>query len=471
MIRLAVALAVPVLGAWFFLRPSWPQDRLGAAGRVLLFCLAAGAGLGFSSCTYFLWFPLLGPPRGGYIACELVLAIVGLAFYLYGAGRPAPSEAVPVVAPPSGGARWLWVPFAVSAFLAVRYLALYYTGEPHGEWDACMIWNLRARFLYRAADDWQDAFTPIISHTDYPLFLPASVARCWQYVGDDWTFVPFILALVMVGLTAAMLVSGLNVLRGGGQGWLAGTVLFCSYTYVHTARLQYADVPLGFFILATAVVFVLHDRAGRSGRLWPALGGAMAGFAAWTKNEGLLFLAAVVTVRLAVALRDRRVRVSAREWAWFIAGLAPAGLTLLYFKTQLAPANDLVAGQGSATIDRVLDLARHEQILRALALDLWDVAPFMLVVLTGYALLVGRPPAERRAVGTLSPALVLALMAVGYYLVYLTTPYDLGWHLQTSSRRLLAQLWPLALFVFFLATGTLQEAAARGRPISTAGRR
>jgi hypothetical protein len=334
-----------------------------------------------------------------------------------------------------------------------------------------MIWNLRARFLDRVtAENWWDTFTPLISHTDYPLFVPASVARCWRYVGEEWTLAPFALALLMVGLTAGLLVSGLNLLRGGGQGWLAGTALFCSYTYLHSARQQYADVPLGLFMLATAVAFTFHDRAGRSGRFFAVLAGAMVGCAAWTKNEGLLYLAATVLARLVVAVSDRRWGVTARDLAWFGVGLVPAGLTLVYFKTQLAPPNDLITGQGGATLDRIGDLVRHLQIVRALAVDVWEVAPYMVAILGVYALLVGRAPAGRRVAGTLAPALVLAFMVLGYYLVYLTTPYDLAWHLRTSSRRLVAQLWPLTLFVFFLATATLEEAAARDQPATDSGR-
>lgn len=464
MIWFLLAIAVPIAGAWLGLRPAAPGGRCGADSRLLHFCLAAGLGLGLTSCSFFLWHPLFGRPAAGYIAFELLLAALLVVIAVARSGSPAQGEAgAPAPAAPRW-VRWLWLPWAVSGALALRYLALYYSGEPHGEWDACMIWNLRARFLYRPSPDWRDAFTPIIAHTDYPVFLPASVARCWLYVGNDSTLVPFALALLMIGLTAGLLVSGLNLLRRGGQGWLAGTVFFSSYTYVYAARQQYADVPLAFFFLAAAAAFSLHDRTGRASAFWPALAGALAGFAAWTKNEGLLFLAAIVLTRLVVAVRDRRGGRTARELAWFAAGLAPAGSTLLYFKTQLAPPNDLVAAQGASTLDRIVDLARHEQVLRTVANDVWEVAPYMAAILALYALLVGRPPRAHRAPGVLTPAFVLALLAIGYYLVYVTTPYDLAWHLRTSSSRLVAQLWPLTLFVFFLATATLEETAARSRP-------
>jgi hypothetical protein len=54
----------------------------------------------------------------------------------------------------------------------------------------------------------------------------------------------------------------------------------------------------------------------------------------------------------------------------------------------------------------------------------------------------------------------LGLTLAGYAFVYLTTPQDLAWHLRTSLHRLLLQLWPSALFVFFLLVKTPEQALA-----------
>jgi formate hydrogenlyase subunit 3/multisubunit Na+/H+ antiporter MnhD subunit len=41
----------------------------------------------------------------------------------------------------------------------------------------------------------------------------------------------------------------------------------------------------------------------------------------------------------------------------------------------------------------------------------------------------------------------LILMLIGYFFVYVNTPYDIGWHLETSLVRLYVQLWPSFVFV------------------------
>jgi hypothetical protein len=50
-----------------------------------------------------------------------------------------------------------------------------------------------------------------------------------------------------------------------------------------------------------------------------------------------------------------------------------------------------------------------------------------------------------------SSVLVLPLILAGYFFIYLITPYDLRWHLRFSLNRLFLQLWPSAVFLFFLA--------------------
>jgi hypothetical protein len=104
----------------------------------------------------------------------------------------------------------------------------------------------------------------------------------------------------------------------------------------------------------------------------------------------------------------------------------------------------------------LLDGTRHAQVVVAFAEQVWAVAPFAVVFLGGYAVLVGLP-AARGVPGRAAPWLVLATATAGYYLVYVTTPFDVTWHTTTSLGRLLAQLWPLFLFALFLTIDTPHE--------------
>jgi hypothetical protein len=47
-------------------------------------------------------------------------------------------------------------------------------------------------------------------------------------------------------------------------------------------------------------------------------------------------------------------------------------------------------------------------------------------------------------------AIVLGLLLASYYVVYVTTPFDITWHVTTSVDRLLVQLWPGLVLTVFL---------------------
>lgn len=406
---------------------------------------------------------MFGHPDDTLIGVEIGLLVVcGLPVVRRPAGRATPGPGTWPPRPAGRVGAWLWIPFVITAGAAARYAAVRYEWFPHGEWDAVAIYNLRARFLFLSTDNWRDAFSPVNWVPDYPLLVPATVARCWVYMNADSNLAPAVFAWVMAGLTTGVLVAGLNALRGGGQGWVAGTLLLGTECFVRATATQYADVPLSFFLLGTAVIFAVHDRTGRASPFLPAAAGMLASLAAWCKNDGLLFCVAVLVARVGAAVLTRRRAGVARDLAWVIGGGLPVAVVLAYFKACIAPPNDLVAAQGAATIPRILDWSRHALILRTAAAELWTLGFDKGILLAACAIVLGRSPADRRGPGGIGAALLLAIMVVGYYCVYLTSPHDLRWQLDTSFFRLVSQLWPLALFVFFLHVRTVDEAVSFG---------
>jgi hypothetical protein len=348
------------------------------------------------------------------------------------------------------------------AFILVLLCCLFVAGwylhhSPHGDWDAWAIWNLRARFLHRGGDHWTAAFSPLLpwSHADYPLLLPSAVARGWIYAGDETTLVPRWIAGLCGASAVGLLMATLALLRGTSQGYLGGLVLLATPYFVEQTTAQLADVPLAFFFLASVAFFEIQDRGAGDVRL-PLLAGLTAALAAWTKNEGALFLVVTAIVRL--VLSPRR----GRELAAFALGALPIVLALAYFKLRLAPVNDLVAGQGTqATWQRLIDVRRYGLVAWFYLVAAVSIGPGLVVLLALYRVLMGGAPDRPRRGHTLA---VLVLMLAGYAVVYLTTPNDLAWHLSDSVHRLFVQLWPSTLFAFFLATATPEEARTTRSP-------
>ena len=55
-------------------------------------------------------------------------------------------------------------------------------------------------------------------------------------------------------------------------------------------------------------------------------------------------------------------------------------------------------------------------------------------------------------------------MLACYFLIYVTTPCELHWHLATSAGRLLLHVWPLGTWMLFLSLATPEESAEESSP-------
>ena len=196
------------------------------------------------------------------------------------------------------------------ALLAVVLLAIVFSisgawtvwnHRPSGTWDAYQIYNRTARFVYRGQADWLQSFSPKLDpvfHADYPLLLPLSIASSWDALGRESPHVPLLLSGILMFACAGLFASGLALVKSLSQAGVGLLILLNTPLFVITGASQTADVPLAFFILATAILVYLYAARQEPGLL--VLAGLTSGLAAWTKNEGQLFLV-VTGVSLFVA--------------------------------------------------------------------------------------------------------------------------------------------------------------------------
>jgi hypothetical protein len=464
-LRLALALVIPLVTGFLFLCFLWPGKSASRAQLLLKVFLAGGLGLGISSVGFFLWLAAFRSAGNGYVIAEASLALCLCALLSYriktrnSAVRPELHSA-PMVA--SRIRLFVGAAFCLALACSLITLSLLLLREPNGQYDAVAIWNLRARFIFRGGEQWTDAFSTALmaTHPDYPLLLPLSVVRCWKYAGYEAAIVPPLIAMFFAVATIGLLVSAIATLRTVTQGFLAGLVLLAPFLFITTGVSENADTPLGFFLLAILVLLCLQDRMPDGKYKFLLVAGMMTGFAAWTKNEGWLFLAAVVIARFIVTVRG--LRACLRQLLTFAIGLAPILLVVIYFKMRFAPSNDLVAAQGfRSTADKLLDSSRYLLILKAFADQVadfggWYANPTYLLIF--YPLCLGVRVEEEDRPGIATSIITLGLILTGYFFVYVTTPHDLSWHLRTSLDRLLIQLWPSFVFVYFLIVRALEQA-------------
>ncbi|MCL2670173.1 MAG: glycosyltransferase family 39 protein, partial [Syntrophaceae bacterium] len=296
-LRMLLSLLLPAISGvllTFLLLPG--GDRVRPSMLLFRFFTGIGFGLGIASCLQFLCL-LAGTPRA-VIALDLAVCLA-LGFTVWFHGRQAAGDEPALVGKdhqPRSGAwfdRLLSPLFGLGLVAWLVSFAVATLREPQGRWDAWLIWNMHARFLYRGGEAWRDAFASGLdwSHWDYPLLLPLSILRGWIYAGQEELRMPAVIALVFTFLTLGLLVSALCVFRHRTQGLLAGLLLLGTPFFIAMGAAQFADVPLAFFILATVTILTWQQRSVRPGAL--ALAGLAAGLAAWTKNEGLLFILVV----------------------------------------------------------------------------------------------------------------------------------------------------------------------------------
>jgi hypothetical protein len=436
--------------------------------------LGLGFGLGLTSVIWFVSWWLFGPSLTPAITFEGV-ALVAIAWKFkrrtsdcleFAAGGRSSSLVAFVILIATGVAVSTAILFSVRLFRII----------PHGEWDAWSVWNLHARFLFLGGvRTWNVMSAPELnySNADYPLMLPMSIFRVWCFQGTDSVLGPQVIGFVFLFGTAGLLASAITLIRDPLQGCLALVALLGVEPYVHTGSAEYADIPLSYFVLCAVVLLTFYEESEARFPGFIALAGLSAGFAAWTKNEGQLFLITILLSQLLKVLWRRDGRVIGTGVAWFVAGAAgPVAMTLAY-KMALAPRSDVMTWTNGADLfQRLFDLHRLGVILRTLALEVWSFGgwvPEIVVLGIVYFVCFGIVTNLKQGRAALENVTILVLMLTGEIFVYLVGRYDIAWWLSTSATRLLEQLWPAALFVFFTALrgpGALQSSEGTESPRS-----
>src|ERR1700675_1387208 len=441
-----------------FLFPAPPRWSLHS---VFLFSLGTGLGMGIASCLYFLSLVLFGPSPlilAGFGAIVAATAILG--------GMRAKSRGIALewAAGPATPGYLTGLLFLAAAF-AVTMFVVYSLEKPHGEWDAWSIWNLKARFLFRGGEGWKNAVSSQIpnSHPDYPLLLPSIVAMCWTLARAESISAPIAVAFLFTLGACGLLISSIGILRGKTPAFVAGILVLATSAFVQLGAMQYADVPMSFYILATLALLCLQDRFPADLRFSIAAG-LTAGFAPWTKNEGWLFLAAVLLARLIAILRFDNRAVLGPQFLRLAGAALPSVALTAFFKLRFAPPNDLLAQKASDLAAHVSVLGRWVITLEVFVKMLFVMGGFLLpivLILGLYWFLVRFHVEERDRTPLATVLLSIGLMLAGELAIYVVFPPDIVTQLNVSLERLCMQLWPAALLAFFLAANPPQLVTLR----------
>ena len=479
---LLISLAMPIATAFFIVNMAWPEKDSFRSEFAVKTCLSIGLGLGLSSWLFFTCLVLFGAGTKYFIWFDLILLTTSLTLFIFKKKNPFDSVLKPEPPSPESPSMerkcfnyFLYAGFIILSLIAIISFVLRLLNEPHGSWDAWNIYNLGARFIFRGSVKWATAFSNPYgwSLPDYPLLIQGNVARIWSYVGYETLMAPVLQAFLFTSATVMLMVFSLSRLQNKNQGLIAGMVLLGTPFFIYNGSSLIADVPVGFYILATVVLYCLIDERSEEKPGLVLLCGAMAGFGAWTKNEGLLLIVSIFFARFIVITLQKGPGAFFKEAVIFTAGLTPVLIIIAYFKFHLSSPNivylkdqlaspvTLIFNQDfNALFNGLTDISKYIMIGKTFAVKFYELEKWMLIVFPVFILLMGRSDKKQNNTGIYTTLMILAIMICGYFTVFLFYPLDnLEWLLEITVKRLLLQLLPSLIFVFFLIIAVPEETA------------
>jgi hypothetical protein len=191
-----------------------------------------------------------------------------------------------------------------------------------------------------------------------------------------------------------------------------------------------ADTLLALVYLLSFILLIINR--SKENTLTLLLGFVVA-CSGWVKNEGLLFITVFSLFFLLKNIREPKVILR------YIVGMLLPLMMIFFFKQHFAPANDIMAGQGAATSEKLKDFSRYSFTFIFFLKELW--LHYKMIIFLMIAMLVFKRSYFRSFYFG-----VILLVLGGYFMTYIITPNDLQWHLETSLERLFHQIYPSILF-------------------------
>lgn len=445
------------VAGWFWVRALLPRPAAPAwirLGREAAIALAFGMGATAAVFFALLWAGLT-PGAAAWTADGAVLASGGALWAFRRRREMAAEPALPAAGLPYG-----WLAAIAAAVCGVAFLAgawLMLKASPQGDWDAWAIWNVRAKFLAQEGL-WRNAVSAELTatHPEYPLLWSAAVARAWSESGQMAHAAPQAGAFAAAMTLVLLFAFGLAARAGREWAALGTATLLMAVSLWRSTPGQYADVPLAMLVLGAVIAAAAAQQAGWSAA-GLALSGALASFAAFTKNEGLAFCIFLAAALAAAA----RLRV-----LWYLAGAAPVLVLTGLFHWLLAPPKAMLSGASFQQLGRLWT------VLKGMAVELWALGdfpahPLLFVLLLFFAF---RPKWPWQP---LWPAITALLLVAADVAVMWGSTSDASWQVSTAGDRLLLHVTPVLLLCAFwwLAAAEVHEAPIPAEAPAKPGRR
>lgn len=338
-------------------------------------------------------------------------------------------------------------------FLFILMYSLYNfisNSKQWGQYDGWTIWNLHAKFLFYS-NSWKNLFTYDLGWTlpDYPLMLPSIIALFWKSIGYINFVVPLLISVLpFIGILTLLYYSSKYPI----VCVISVLLILIDSNFIQQSASQYADTLLAYFYLLSTIIFSnININDVNNGRIFYFLGFISAS-TLWIKNEGVAFF---VFTSIFFVVYFHKERSALLKF-----GLGSILLLFVFgvFKFFYAPSNYLIYEQSLNPFYKVLDLNRFVTILNYLQTTIIQLFPIIPIFIVYF--IVSK---HKRKVPT--SFFIIGSTFIVYLFVYIITPKDLQWHLETSLPRLIHQIYPALIFIFFKQLSDDNEALKYFYPI------
>lgn len=347
---------------------------------------------------------------------------------------------------------WILLLIMVSQIV---YTFVYALLMPVSGWDALGIWFFKARGFFWERKVSVSFLLNNPAHPDYPLLIPLSIAWIYTSMGkinDHLAKILYPLQYVSLLIifyyllrkissrknalffTTLLSLTPLLLIHAGGLPVSLGELYSGDFV-------GYADITLSVYFMGFCGFLYLYLLNRNRGFL--AIAVLFLGMGAWTKNEGLTF--AMIGVCF-IALCCSKELMSNRLFFLKTAGmLSVVVMPWFIYKLYLGISSEYLGNINLSVISG--NTNRLSVILKKTGEFMFGKIALFNFTWYGYALLslINWRGFLHRPLSVLQAMFVSQLFV--YITVYMITPHDIVWHLNTSLDRLLLHLTPLAMLI------------------------
>ena len=337
-------------------------------------------------------------------------------------------------------------------FCLIGMLCLYKCLQfPDGGWDAIAMWNFRAKFLALGNETWNRMYfeTFDYSHRDYPLFIPCVVARGYNYIGKIDTNIPLFFSWFFTLISFILPYLYLERLKNKYYAVFAVCVLSYSPTIYEFCCSQYADIPLAVFVLVSLYEFIIWHQKNKN---LPWIGVLFSGLCFWIKNEGIpWFIFYSLLIIYCLYKEESNLKFSIKKFFKLLAPLLPVFISVLFVRYFAHSENDIVFGLGKR-LKQIFEFDRYKIILPYYWLFLKQHFWILFIPIFLFAGFVDKKYNKYKYI-----FFMIFLMFLIYLFVYLVTPHDLYWHVESSFTRIASSYLPSLIFLSCLLFGFKED--------------